>query len=43
MQELHRGRLIDHFLLDPGGNNIEAVYHGPTERSADSVSIRFDA
>jgi catechol 2,3-dioxygenase-like lactoylglutathione lyase family enzyme len=31
------------FLLDPDGNNIEAVYHGPAKRSADSVSIRFDA
>ena len=25
------------FVLDPDGNNIEAVYHGPVERSADSV------
>lgn len=25
------------FVLDPDGNNIEAVYHGPTRRSADSV------
>lgn len=31
------------FLLDPDGNNIEAVFHGPAERSADSVSIRFEA
>ena len=29
------------FLLDPDGNNIEAVYHGPHERSAESVLIRF--
>ena len=27
------------FLLDPDGNNIEAVYHGPTERSAESVVV----
>jgi catechol 2,3-dioxygenase-like lactoylglutathione lyase family enzyme len=27
------------FLLDPDGNNIEAVYHGPGERSAESVVI----
>jgi catechol 2,3-dioxygenase-like lactoylglutathione lyase family enzyme len=27
------------FLLDPDGNNIEAVYHGPGERSAASVTI----
>ncbi|MGD9912563.1 MAG: VOC family protein [Rhizobiaceae bacterium] len=30
------------FLLDPDGNNIEAVYHGPHERSADSVKISFE-
>ena len=29
------------FLLDPDGNNIEAVYHGDHERSALSVEIRF--
>lgn len=29
------------FVLDPDGNNIEAVYHGEAERSAPSVSIRF--
>ena len=29
------------FLLDPDGNNIEAVFHGPARRSADSVAIRF--
>ncbi|MFC7332297.1 VOC family protein [Rhodocista pekingensis] len=27
------------FVLDPDGNNIEAVYHGPSNRSADSVVI----
>ena len=27
------------FLLDPDGNNIEAVFHGPAERSAESVVI----
>ncbi|TFF21931.1 VOC family protein [Jiella endophytica] len=27
------------FLLDPDGNNVEAVHHGPTERSAASVVI----
>ncbi len=30
------------FLLDPDGNNIEAVYHGPAERSAASVKLTFD-
>jgi len=29
------------FLLDPDGNNIEAVHHGAHERSASSVEIRF--
>jgi catechol 2,3-dioxygenase-like lactoylglutathione lyase family enzyme len=28
------------FLLDPDGNNIEFVYHGPAQRSAESVVIR---
>jgi catechol 2,3-dioxygenase-like lactoylglutathione lyase family enzyme len=27
------------FVLDPDGNNIEAVFHGPFERSAPSVVI----
>ena len=31
------------FLLDPEGNNIEAVFHGPANRSADSVEITFEA
>jgi catechol 2,3-dioxygenase-like lactoylglutathione lyase family enzyme len=29
------------FLQDPDGNNIEAVYHGPGKRSADSIVIRW--
>ena len=29
------------FLLDPDGNNIEAVYHGEARRSAPSVVIDF--
>ncbi len=29
------------FVLDPDGNNIEAVFHGPANRSADSVKITF--
>jgi catechol 2,3-dioxygenase-like lactoylglutathione lyase family enzyme len=28
------------FALDPDGNNIEAVYHGPVELSAESVIVR---
>ena len=31
------------FLLDPDGNNIEAVYHGEAERSAPSVKVSFAA
>jgi catechol 2,3-dioxygenase-like lactoylglutathione lyase family enzyme len=31
------------FVLDPDGNNVEAVYHGPAQRSAASVHITFDA
>jgi len=30
------------FLLDPDGNNIEAVHHGPHQRSAPSVRIDFE-
>ena len=30
------------FLLDPDGNNIEAVHHGEAERSADAVKLTFD-
>lgn len=31
------------FLLDPDGNNVEAVYHGEARKSADSVEISFEA
>ena len=30
------------FFLDPDGNNIEAVHHGPVQRSAESVTITFE-
>jgi lactoylglutathione lyase len=29
------------FVIDPEGNNIEAVFHGPAQRSAASVKINF--
>ena len=29
------------FLLDPAGNNVEVVFHGPAQRSARSVEIKF--
>jgi catechol 2,3-dioxygenase-like lactoylglutathione lyase family enzyme len=30
------------FVLDPDGTNVEAVYHGPFERSAPSVVFTWD-
>ena len=30
------------FLLDPDGNNVEAVYHGEARKSADSVVVEFE-
>lgn len=36
----HRGYYAA-FLLDPDGNNIEAVFHGPAQRSSESVKITF--
>jgi catechol 2,3-dioxygenase-like lactoylglutathione lyase family enzyme len=29
------------FVLDPDGNNIEAVFHGAADRSAASVRIKY--
>jgi catechol 2,3-dioxygenase-like lactoylglutathione lyase family enzyme len=29
------------FLLDPDGHNVEAVFHGPGERSSEAVKITF--
>lgn len=29
------------FVLDPDGNNIEAVFHGEAKRSAPSVTVTF--
>lgn len=29
------------FVLDPDGNNVEAVFHGQAQRSAASVKINF--
>lgn len=31
------------FLIDPDGNNIEAVFHGAAERSAPAIEISFEA
>ena len=30
------------FAIDPDGNNIEVVYHGPADYSADSVKVTFE-
>jgi catechol 2,3-dioxygenase-like lactoylglutathione lyase family enzyme len=30
------------YALDPDGNNVEAVYHGPVRRSAPSVVFTWD-
>ena len=29
------------FVLDPDGNNIEVVFHGPARKSAESVTVTF--
>jgi catechol 2,3-dioxygenase-like lactoylglutathione lyase family enzyme len=29
------------FVLDPDGNNIEVVFHGPAKKSAESVKVTF--
>ena len=29
------------FLIDPAGNNVEAVYHGEAEQNVGSVVVRF--
>ena len=31
------------FVLDPDGNNIEVVYHGPANFSAESVKVTFES
>jgi len=31
------------FLLDPDGNNVEAVFHGEARKSAESVEVTFEA
>ncbi|HEX5789031.1 MAG TPA: VOC family protein [Woeseiaceae bacterium] len=40
LREYHPGYYAA-FVLDPDGNNIEAVYHGEAHRSAASVHITF--
>ncbi len=31
------------FVIDPDGNNVEVVYHGAAQKSAESVKITFDS
>ncbi len=31
------------FVIDPDGNNVEVVYHGAAQKSAQSVKITFDS
>jgi catechol 2,3-dioxygenase-like lactoylglutathione lyase family enzyme len=31
------------FVLDPDGNNIECVFHGPANKSAESVKVTFES
>ena len=38
LREYHPGYYAA-FVIDPAGNNIEAVYHGPATRSAPSVVL----
>jgi len=39
-REYHQGYYAA-YVLDPDGNNVEAVHHGPVERSAPSVVFRW--
>ncbi len=29
------------FVIDPDGNNVEAVFHGPAKRNVESVKVTF--
>ena len=31
------------FVIDPDGNNIEVVYHGPADYSSESVQVTFES
>lgn len=41
VDDFHRVALAYYgaFALDPDGNNVEAVWHGPTRRSAPSIHV----
>lgn len=38
----HRGYYAA-FLLDPDGNNVEAVFHGEAKQNVPAVEVEFDA
>ena len=40
-REYHTG-YYGAFLLDPDGNNVEAVWHGPGERNVEAVDVTRD-
>jgi len=42
VREYHPG-YYGAFVLDPDGNNIEAVYHGEADKSAESIVLTFTA
>jgi catechol 2,3-dioxygenase-like lactoylglutathione lyase family enzyme len=31
------------FVIDPDGNNVEVVFHGPAKKSVESVKITFES
>jgi catechol 2,3-dioxygenase-like lactoylglutathione lyase family enzyme len=41
-REYHAGYYAA-YVLDPDGTNVEAVYHGPVERSAESVVFTWES
>lgn len=41
LREQYHAGYYGAFVIDPDGNNIEAVYHGPAKRSAESVVLTF--
>jgi catechol 2,3-dioxygenase-like lactoylglutathione lyase family enzyme len=41
-RECHPGYYAS-YVFDPDGTNVEAVYHGPAERSVDSVVFTWEA
>lgn len=38
-RRVYHARYYGAFVLDPDGNNIEVVWHGPTRRTEESIAI----